>query len=308
VIIELHGLTIDAGEESGGSAGADIRWEQRRLATVGTERQTTSHEENGWTTLVFATRKAAYCRFIVSPDGRHVRSEALPDVRDSTLFGFFAEAVMRVIFGRMNIVSFHGTALARDGRAIMLIGDRGAGKSTLGGALIRNGWDLVADDLVRPVRDGQGWCIHPGYRQSKLLPDTAAALGHDPAALGKRWNIGEAAVRGNKLLVAHETALRAPVTLGAIHALAPRIDAAEPAIEPLAPGDRLGVLLHHLTRGLGAPPIPPAAAFAFAAALLQDVPVMSLAMPDSLEKLVSAAAGLDQRLAAPDLPSPPARR
>lgn len=42
----------------------------------------------------------------------------------------------------------HGTAVALDGRAVLILGGSGAGKSDLGLRLIEAGWMLVADDRV----------------------------------------------------------------------------------------------------------------------------------------------------------------
>lgn len=48
----------------------------------------------------------------------------------------------------------NGTALAFDGRAVLLIGPSGAGKSDLALRLIEGGARLIADDLVELTRDG----------------------------------------------------------------------------------------------------------------------------------------------------------
>jgi hypothetical protein len=50
----------------------------------------------------------------------------------------------------------HGGAIAREGEAILVLGDSGVGKSTLILGALRNGWSVLSDDLVlvRPSPDG----------------------------------------------------------------------------------------------------------------------------------------------------------
>ena len=52
--------------------------------------------------------------------------------------------------------TIHATAVAKQGRAVLLLGPSGAGKSDLALRLVANGWQLVADDRVRltPAPDG----------------------------------------------------------------------------------------------------------------------------------------------------------
>ena len=67
----------------------------------------------------------------------------------------------------------HGTALARDGEAILLLGHPAAGKSTLAWCLLQEGWSLLSSELVAVGSDG---LIQPGMHQLKLWYDAAVAL------------------------------------------------------------------------------------------------------------------------------------
>ena len=56
----------------------------------------------------------------------------------------------------------HATAVALDGRAVLLVGPSGSGKSDLALRLIDRGWRLVADDrVVLVARDGLLWASAP---------------------------------------------------------------------------------------------------------------------------------------------------
>ena len=67
----------------------------------------------------------------------------------------------------------HGTALERDGEAILLLGHPAAGKSTLAWCLLQEGWRLLSSELVAIGSDG---VVQPGMHQLKLWHDAAIAL------------------------------------------------------------------------------------------------------------------------------------
>ena len=67
----------------------------------------------------------------------------------------------------------HGTALERDGEAILLLGHPAAGKSTLAWCLLQDGWRLLSSELVAVSPDG---LVQQGMHQLKLWHDAAVAL------------------------------------------------------------------------------------------------------------------------------------
>ena len=128
------------------------------------------------------------CRFRIAPDGSAIECRAIPEVSDRDLFSLFAEPVMRTILVRRGLLSFHAAALARNGRAILIMADKGAGKSTLSWALQRQGWQLLADDLARVDSVDGRWSVFSGHRQTKLTPAAARAFGHDAEAMPVRFD------------------------------------------------------------------------------------------------------------------------
>ena len=75
-------------------------------------------------------------------------------------------------------LSLHASAVAIDGRAIALLGPKGAGKSTLALALVQRGARLITDDtlIVRFDEHGAPWAV-PGMQRVRLWEDSARALG-----------------------------------------------------------------------------------------------------------------------------------
>ena len=83
-----------------------------------------------------------------------------------------------------NILVFHGNALTKNGKAIICLGCSGAGKSTLAYALIKEGWGLIADDIVAIKSN----LILPGIPRIKLWRDAVDAFNLDHKRLIKVRN------------------------------------------------------------------------------------------------------------------------
>ena len=83
-----------------------------------------------------------------------------------------------VVLHRRGRLVLHGSAVEVDGQAVVLLGQKGAGKSTTAAALLDRGHALLTDDLVAIEFDGDGQpqCA-PGPVQMKLWPASAKALG-----------------------------------------------------------------------------------------------------------------------------------
>ena len=300
-MITLHGLKIDdrPGDDSELAAGADLRWVRRSAEIIGSDTESSAlletRADGAWTRQIFADGESVKARFSISPDGSLVQSVAVPGVPEAALLELLSETVMRSVFRHRGIVSFHAAALSRDGRGILLMGDRGAGKSTLSMALVQTGWTLMADDLVRVVSAESAWSFPAGLRQSKITEETAVALGLDLAQLPRRWTaMGQTEISNsvNKLIYKHPDADSADVSLTSIYVLAPRrSDTASPLVENLSAAERLTVLLRNLTRDGACPAAPISAAEnTTALRIVGAVPVRLLTMPDELDSLMPIAA------------------
>ena len=67
----------------------------------------------------------------------------------------------------------HGTALERNGEAVLLLGRPATGKSTLSWCLQQHGWQLISSEIVVVDKNMKIW---PGVQQLKLWHDAAVAL------------------------------------------------------------------------------------------------------------------------------------
>ena len=76
----------------------------------------------------------------------------------------------------LGILPAHASGIAIDGRAIILIGDSGSGKTTTALALAERGWDLVSDDRCFILRDGAKVKVASLYPTTVVTTNSLARL------------------------------------------------------------------------------------------------------------------------------------
>jgi hypothetical protein len=68
---------------------------------------------------------------------------------------------VRIVMLKSNWCFMHAAAAAANGQAVAFVGDNECGKSTLARTLVSRGWDLLADDSLPVVMQGQDVCAMP---------------------------------------------------------------------------------------------------------------------------------------------------
>ncbi len=92
------------------------------------------------------------------------------------LFG----AVFATLLHMRGLLVLHASAVVRDGKCVIFLGDKGAGKSTTAFAMIADGYELLSDDVVAITFDEAGYPkVLPAFNQVKLLDDAATKFGLD---------------------------------------------------------------------------------------------------------------------------------
>lgn len=84
----------------------------------------------------------------------------------------FYSTVAAIVLAWRGLVPLHVSAVAVDGRALLIAGPSGAGKSTLAAALVGCGARLISDDLsvLAPVGPGDTPMLWPGRPAVRLAP------------------------------------------------------------------------------------------------------------------------------------------
>lgn len=100
-----------------------------------------------------------------------------PGIPASTIRHLLLDQLLPAILTSGSRIVLHASAVAIDGRAIGFVGAAGAGKSTVAGALVRNGASLVADDALVVERRRGGLVVVPSYPGLRLWPASARLIG-----------------------------------------------------------------------------------------------------------------------------------
>ena len=204
-------------------------------------------------------------------------------------------AVLAVLLHQRGFLTLHASAVAINGGAVVFLGGRGWGKSTLAATLYARGHHLIADDLVGlDVGGTRHPMVLPGFPQLKLLPEAAAsALGDDPETL-PRLAIGyEKRARRGIDRFSHK-----PLPLKGIYELSkgPAIE-----IKPLQPQEAIMQVIansyiaraaNQLLQGVGT-----SSHFLQCTSLINNVPVYRIERPQSLALVPAVAQLVEEHLA-----------
>jgi hypothetical protein len=312
LLLNLAGLSIRRIEgEAPDSRAQDLVWRHHHVPRLDQPDAAEAafiavrHEpetEGARSLLTFGHGNRARCRFGVGADGRSVESWATPDVSDRDLLALFGEHILRSVLVRRGLLSFHAASLSDGAGTILIMGDKGAGKSTLSFALQQRGWTPVADDLTRVAEDGAAWRAFAGLRATKLLATSLEAIGLDEDALPPRWDDSEGAADGKRLLVpasappASAEALR----LRAFLVLKPRRAEGGVVHRIASPIDAVRALLEHATVDVALPEAMPAPDVQRqVGALVRSLPVVEIALPDRLDALAASARAVEDLVRRP---------
>lgn len=199
--------------------------------------------------------------------------------------------VLPLALHRAGALSLHGSAVATPSGAILLLGAKGRGKSTLALALAQRGAPLLTDDVAAVEYGARGCHVRPGVHAMRLWPDAAARL--------RTADYGTPGAIGRKLVIHTLPAdLRAgsPVPLAAVYILEPAVAAVASAVAAerhrLRQVDSVRQLLGQVTAGnlLGGTAAPEV--LVRVAELARRTPVHVLRLRHDFDELETTAATL----------------
>lgn len=97
-------------------------------------------------------------------------------VSNRDLRTFLVTSGLGALAVQQSALVLHGTALERNGEAVLLLGRPATGKSSLSWCLQQHGWQLISSEIVVVDKNIK---IFPGVQQLKLWHDAAVALDLD---------------------------------------------------------------------------------------------------------------------------------
>jgi hypothetical protein len=115
--------------------------------------------------------------------GREIAVQSSPTLPIETLQTYLVGAALGVAVVQRGRLVLHASAVRFGSSVTLFCGDAGAGKSTLAGALVASGGELVGDDVLPVSVDPGEIRVGPGLPLVKLWPDSASLLGLDPTEI-----------------------------------------------------------------------------------------------------------------------------
>ncbi len=180
--------------------------------------------------------------------------------------------IATVLLQRRRLV-LHASAVVLERGGVLIVGEKGWGKSTLAAALHARGHAFLADDVVA-LNGGSRPMVLPAFPRLKLWPDAITMLDDDPERFPRFVNEVE---KRDYRVGQRFCAERQP-----IHCLYLFAAGEHPAIEPLTPAEALyGLMPHSFAARLGWEPDADSRAVQFRqlAALVNNVPAFRLRRP-----------------------------
>ena len=112
-------------------------------------------------------------------NGRVITYELREDGEEMLLRSYLLGHGLAMLHLQRGEMPIHCSALVKDGKAILVAGDSGSGKSTTTAVLLERGFSLMADDVaVVKVEDGKAIC-YPAFPYQKLCRDVVEKGNYD---------------------------------------------------------------------------------------------------------------------------------
>ena len=239
----------------------------------------------------------------ISSGGHRVWMNLRGDDNPGTIGDVTGVLVGPVLGGLLRLwrrVSLHGCVVASGGSAVVILGRRGAGKSTLAAAMARAGHPVLSDDLAAlSERAPEDWWVEPGYPRLRLAPDSAAFLLSDsdrapdagPVVTGSQRRYVSLDADGRRGWCFGSEGM----DLAAVYELQRASGCGAPRVSPLAGAESMATLVRHLKPAVV--PLPPATRaheLKQLARLAAAISVRRLLVPDGYSHLADACALLDE--------------
>jgi hypothetical protein len=163
-----------------GNAGESEIWSSRDDAT--TPDDTVSVRSVGAGRAMLVTY-ADGMEFLVSRQGDEVWVRGPGGFTMETAATYLLGPVVGLVLRLRGITCLHASAVSVDGKALVFVGEAGAGKSTIAAAFALRGHHVLTDDIAALSLHRGAWQVEPGIPSVRLWDDSTALLLGDPSAL-----------------------------------------------------------------------------------------------------------------------------
>jgi len=108
--------------------------------------------------------------------GKQITIEPMPEASEDEIRLFLTGSVFGALLFQRGITPIHGSAVKIRDKALIIIGNSAAGKSTLAASLALSGYPLISDDLSAITLISGKCVILPGIPNIKLWADSQETL------------------------------------------------------------------------------------------------------------------------------------
>ncbi|MBF0507628.1 MAG: hypothetical protein HQK57_01720 [Deltaproteobacteria bacterium] len=122
-------------------------------------------------------------RYLVS-EGREILIHRDQNAESAVLRVRLLGSPLGGLLHQRKMFPLHGNAMVQNDTGLIILGDKGSGKTTLAAALFMRGWHIMADDICVVTFQDQGLpFVHPGAIHLKIRETTAHMIGASIADL-----------------------------------------------------------------------------------------------------------------------------
>ena len=104
-------------------------------------------------------------------NGTTITYEVLPGASEETASAFSLGYGMAMLFLQRGRLAVHCSGIVKDGKALMISGRSGAGKSSLTNRFLEHGFRLMADDMMMAGIESEKAYAYPAFPYTKLCVD-----------------------------------------------------------------------------------------------------------------------------------------
>lgn len=122
-------------------------------------------------------------RFVIAADGSRVSASWSPESTIEDTATYLAGPILGFVSRLRGRTSLHASAVVVNGQAVAFVGIAGVGKSTTVAALVRQGFPMLAEDVLALEVHGEQVLAYPGYPHVRLWPESTDLLFGSPDAL-----------------------------------------------------------------------------------------------------------------------------
>ena len=127
-------------------------------------------------TGAFRIRYSDGVEFLIDADGRHIAGRVPSDAGLSDVACYVTGPVLGFVLRLRGVIALHASAVEVAGRAILLVGDARAGKSTAAAVLATMGCKVITEDIAALSIEQETVSVREGCPEIALRPDAVAQL------------------------------------------------------------------------------------------------------------------------------------